>query len=108
MAAEEELVARGLAGEDDSLLGAGCAGVFHGSVARWGIEGVGDEAIGANDEKAGGHIARDFFAEASGVFGALAFGLVQPLQLFFLFAKLQDDGLHGSGHERGSILDAGN
>ena len=52
---------------------------------RGGI-GAGDDAGGIDDQKAGRHVAGDFFAEALGLFGAFFFDAMQALEFFFLFA----------------------
>ncbi len=70
--------------------------------------GAGDQAIGADHNQACGHIARDFFTEASGIFGAFTFCFVKALQLFFLFAKFQNDRLHGGGHKCRHVFRARN
>src|SRR5712675_1242240 len=68
---------------------------------------AGNNPGGIDHQQARRHIARDFFAEALGMSGALLFDAVQPLQLLLLIAELLDNPLHGRGHERGRVLCAG-
>src|SRR5712675_2442211 len=68
---------------------------------------AGNNPGGIDHQQARRHIARDFFAEALGMSGALLFDAVQPLQLLLLIAELLDNPLHRRGHERGRVLCAG-
>ena len=51
---------------------------------------------------------RYFLTEAGGAFRAFAFDAVKTLQLLFLLAQFENDGLHGSGHKCWFIFDPGN
>ena len=66
-----------------------------------------DRAGGADQQKAGGHVARDFFGEALGFLRALLREQVQPRQFLFLRAQFFDHALHGRGHEGRSVFGAG-
>src|SRR5258706_15532861 len=68
------------------------------NLLRSGIR-AGNNPGGVNDQQAGGHIARDFFAKTLGMSGALLFDAVQPPQLLLLLAELLDHALHRGGHE---------
>ena len=46
------------------------------------------------------------FAQALGLLRAFALGMVQDFKFFFLIAKLLNDGLHRSRHERGRVVAA--
>ena len=76
------------------------------SAFRRGIGGA-DRAGGVDEQKASGHVARDFFGEPLGFLRALLGEQVQPRQFLFLRAQFFDHALHRRRHECGWVLHVG-